>query len=110
MPPCQAITDDGIEALTSSCPLLTTLDLNNCSRLTGLALAAIAAGCPRLQSLDLGASPNSSQRLATDEGLIVLARHCRGIRSLNVRYCQFVSAEAIEKVKALLCANVQVRR
>ena len=122
-----------MSTLVAACPQLSTLDLNNCTLLTQTTLEAIAAHCPRLQSLDLGGQPGSGsgslrprpsrppdplthcgvgsgQRLATDAGLLELAAACHGLRSLNIRYCSDVSAEAVERIKDLLCANVQVRQ
>ena len=56
-------------------------------------------------SLDLG----GCKHLATDASLVTLAQHCPGLRSLNLRFCEQVSEEAIERVQSL-CVNVQVRR
>jgi len=107
---CKQLTDAGVSTLVAACPQLSTLDLNNCTLLTQTTLEVIAAHCPRLQSLDLGGQPGSGQRLATDAGLLELAAACHGLRSLNIRYCSDVSAEAVERIKDLLCANVQVRQ
>ena len=45
----------------------------------------------------------------TDPSLLTLARSCPDLRSLNLRFCELVSEDAIQQVQAH-CVNVQVRR
>jgi len=64
-----------------------------------------AQACPHLQSLDLG----GCKRLVTDVGLNAIARHCQGLRSINLRFCEHVTDEGVLAVQQA-CINVQVRR
>ena len=61
--------------------------------------------CSKLVSLDLG----GCKHLATDASLVTLAQHCPGLRSLNLRFCEQLSDDAVNAVYRH-CLNVQVRR
>jgi hypothetical protein len=102
---CEAVSDKGLDDLTAGCASLASLDIGGCSRLTERALHSIAAHCPRLLSLDLG----GCKHLVSDPSLLLLARACPALRSLNLRFCELVSEAAIDEVQAC-CVNVQVRR
>ena len=56
-------------------------------------------------SLDLG----GCKHLATDASLVTLAQQCPGLRSLNLRFCEQLSDDAVNAVYRH-CLNVQVRR
>ena len=101
---CEAVTDDGLDALCRGCIHLASLDIGGCSRLTRLALHSIASHCPRLLSLDLG----GDKYIIDDETLLHHAQSCADLRSLNLRFCEMVTPEAIQQVYQL-CVNISVR-
>jgi hypothetical protein len=48
-----ALTDDLLGKLTTWCPVLTKVNLNNCVELTGFTVALLLQRCRKLQSLDI---------------------------------------------------------
>ena len=66
---------------------------------------APAQSCRHLQSLDLG----GCKHRITDAGLLAIAKHCAGLRSINLRFCELVTNVGVRAVQHA-CVNVQVRR
>ena len=47
---CDNITDAGIRAVVSGCPLLRSLNIGGCGKITDAGIRALATGLPHLQS------------------------------------------------------------
>jgi len=77
------ISGSGVSSLSRHCPLLTHLDLSGGKYLRILIqgeLEEIATGCPALITVHL------QHCSLTDSGLLALARHCHGLRELDLSF------------------------
>jgi len=80
---CPTLSGFGLFSLSRHCPLLTHLDLSGGKYLRILIegeLEEIAAGCPALITVHL------QHCSLTDSGLLALARHCHGLRELDISF------------------------
>ncbi|XP_041453056.1 protein AMN1 homolog [Lytechinus variegatus] len=73
------ITDQGVQALATSCPHLMIVYLRRCVSLGDPSTIALARSCHRLTELNLG----GCIRL-TDASLQAIGKHCTMLKSLNV--------------------------
>ena len=62
------IIDEAVVAVASGCPLLTTLKLHGCNKITDAAVVAVASGCPQLTTLNLHGC-----RKITDAAVVAVA-------------------------------------
>lgn len=85
------ITDDGLVALASGCPLLRTLVLLNCHKISDYGIAAIASGCPKLDSLDLYACDR-----VTDAGVVYISRNCYNLTNIDLGRCHRITPKGLE--------------
>ena len=73
---CTHITAAAVQAIASSCPNLTTVNLNECTNITDAAVQALAGSCPKLTTINLEDCTNitdaAKQALrASHEGLTI---------------------------------------
>ncbi|XP_015269470.1 PREDICTED: F-box/LRR-repeat protein 4 [Gekko japonicus] len=92
---CKNITENGIAALASGCPLLEELDLGWCPTLqssTGC-FAKLARKLPNLQKLFLTAN-----RSVCDSDIEELAANCTNLRQLDILGTRMVSPASLRKL------------
>jgi F-box/leucine-rich repeat protein 2/20 len=80
-------------------PQLTAVCFNECANLNDEMVVAMAENCPRLILVSLRASRT------TDAGLIALAQHCSGLRSVDLSYCQDIADDGVV-VLAQRCSHL----
>ncbi|XP_059428461.1 F-box protein At3g58530 [Corylus avellana] len=119
---CQKISDKGIEAITSACPILKVFAIywnvritdmgmkhlvNNCKRVTNLNLSGcknisdeslqlVAENYPKLESLNLTRCIK-----LTDHGLLQILLKCSFLQSLNVYALSGFTDEAYKRISLL---------
>mmetsp|Transcript_14262 Transcript_14262/g.27833 ORF Transcript_14262/g.27833 Transcript_14262/m.27833 type:complete len:452 (+) Transcript_14262:93-1448(+) len=94
-----SISDAVVAALTSCCPLLTSLDLCQSRELSNAAMYTIADHCPRLQLLRIKPSVPADNRPAiNDLGAMAVVSACSMLRDLNLG--SFVCTDATAKAIA----------
>jgi hypothetical protein len=89
-----ALTDEGIRAVTSSLPALTSLDLTLCDQLTDEALRAVS-NLRALTSLDI-----TDCDKVTDEGMRAVSG-CSTLTSLDLTRCFRVTDEGVKAASSL---------
>ncbi|XP_051151583.1 F-box/LRR-repeat protein 15-like isoform X2 [Andrographis paniculata] len=73
-----------------NCPLLQSLDIASCHKLSDAAIRSAATSCPRLQSLDL-----SNCSCVSDETIREIATACVNLHVLDASYCPNISLESV---------------
>ncbi|CAK0737833.1 hypothetical protein CVIRNUC_000955 [Coccomyxa viridis] len=98
---CQLVTDRGIQALTSSCKNLDTVNISSCYELSDRAFESLGS-CRSLQTIDAC----GCERL-TDIGLQALAENAGKLRSVNLGWCEGVTEEGVQSL-ARCCRQLEV--
>lgn len=80
--PFTKISDTSVEHIAKRSPLLHTINLSRCRRITDSSLHTIAAHCKRLHTLDVAES------VVTDSGVVAIATSCREMQVLNFELCR----------------------
>ena len=83
---CYRISDIGVSAIAQGCPLLTSIGLCGCHRLSDVGVSAIAQGCPLLTSINL----HNNNRIS-DVGVSAIAQGCPLLTSINLVGCDGLS-------------------
>ena len=52
----------GVSAIANNCPLLKSIDLHGCNRITDVGISAIAHNCPLLNEIDFSYNKNINKR------------------------------------------------
>ena len=92
---CSKLTDEGIIALTKSCPRLLKLDLAGCKNITDKSLEALATNCKLIQFLNLancGISDAGVQKLKESVHL----------ESLKLGWCEHITDNSKQNLLLLM--------
>lgn len=87
---CGRITDAAVIALARWCPKLLSLNLRNCSRITSRGIIALTQGCSQLLSLNL----HGCEKI-TDAAVIALSQGCPQLSSLDLEWCIKITDAAV---------------
>jgi hypothetical protein len=101
---CRKVTDEGVRAVCSSLPALTSLDLTWCDKVTDEGVRAVCSSLPALTTLDLAYC-----RKVTDEGVRAVCSSLPVLTSLNLTYCNKVTdagMRAVSGMRALTSLNL----
>lgn len=85
------LSDAAMYALANGCPMLEKLDLSGCKGITEAGLLALVQRCNNLRHLNLWGCYDAG----TDKVLQALAMHCKGLQSLNLGLCEYVTDKGI---------------
>src|SRR2546421_3983889 len=88
------ITGEGLFAIARSCHKLEYLNISYCTDICELSICNVIRSCPRLQQLDL------SFCKITDIAIEKIAKSCHNLKYLNLRGCDKISKEAIDKLNS----------
>ena len=86
--------DEGLCAIAQSCHKLEYLNISNRTEFSEISICNIIHSCPRLQHLDLSFCKISN--ITIEE----IARSCLNLKYLNLRGCDKISKEAIDKLNS----------
>lgn len=95
------ITNEGIQALAASCPLLSIVYLRRCANIEDSATIALAQSCRQLMELNLG----GCVRL-TDASLLAIGQNCRLLRSLNISRTKVTDAGIFSLCNGVCCQSL----
>ena len=88
------ITGEGLFAIARSCHKLEYLNISHRTDICELSICNVIHSCPRLQQLDL------SFCKITDIAIEEIAKSCHNLKYLNLRGCDKISKEAIDKLNS----------
>ncbi|PKK60816.1 hypothetical protein RhiirC2_792784 [Rhizophagus irregularis] len=88
------ITGLGLFAIARSCHKLEYLNISHRTDICELSICNVIHSCPRLQQLDL------SFCKITDIAIEEIAKSCHNLKYLNLRGCDKISKEAIDKLNS----------
>ena len=89
------ITGEGLFAIARSCHKLEYLNISHRTDICELSICNVIRSCPRLQQLDL------SFCKITDIAIEEIAKSCHNLKYLNLRGCDKISKEAMDKLNSL---------
>ena len=89
---CCGITDAAVVAVAAGCKQLTLLSLLGCRNITNVAVKAVVSGCKELTSL------NMCNMWITDEAVVSVALGCKQLASLDLHGCSNITDAAVVAV------------
>ena len=103
---CTSVTDAGINAISSRCPNLGTILLNDMPMLSDQGLSCISQSCPYITRISLHNCPS-----ITDEGLIALGAFCVNLSVVEIAENALITADGIDGLaRAAKLEHVSVQR
>ena len=88
------ITGEGLFAIARSCHKLEYLNISHRTYICELSICNVIRSCPKLQQLDF------SYCGITDKTIEEIAKSCHNLKYLNLRGCDKISKEAIDKLNS----------
>ncbi|XP_053742309.1 uncharacterized protein fbxl9 [Synchiropus splendidus] len=88
------ITDASLVSIARHCRSLTSLSLSHCTEISDAGLTAAAPFLHRLQHLYL------SSCHITDRSLLVLIKHCRRLKTLDISKCKNITGTMVELLQS----------
>jgi F-box and leucine-rich repeat protein 2/20 len=79
---CRRISDTLLSALIKVCPVLLSVTVDNCPNISDIGIAAVATGCPQLETISI----NGCLRV-TNAGVVALAETCSELHRIKFDGC-----------------------